>query len=283
MGQASRCYGTRKAFGWIVSSDGELADALRFASAAAKLGQDDADALANAAYTFAYALDDLHSGRAFVDQALALNPNLAAAWSTSGWIKVWECDPEGALEHLARSLRLSPVGTDATRSATASAHACFYLERYDEALVWANRALKSDPPMHAALRIAAASAALSGQDHLATQMRMRLMVIDPSFNAARLEGMMGAYSRPEFPAKYAEGLRKAQTNAPLSLPSGETSSSSVGVSSRGDRRSTFFCFDRRPKISCKRPAWRREKMPLKQRATNSVLNSRSQELWRQTA
>jgi TolB-like protein len=208
-GQASRCYASRKGFGWFGGSDGEKADALRFASAAAKLGQDDADALAHAAYTFAYALDDLHSGRAFVDQALALNPNLAAAWSTSGWIKVWECDPEGALEHLARSMRLSPVGHDATRSATASAHACFYLDRYDEALAWANRALNGDPTMHAALRIATASAAFLGQDELATQTRMRLMAIDPSFNMSRLESLMATYSRPEFPAKYVEGLRRA--------------------------------------------------------------------------
>jgi TolB-like protein/class 3 adenylate cyclase len=208
-GQASRCYGTRKGFGWFGGSDGEKADALRFASAAAKLGQDDADALANAAFTFAYALDDLHSGRAFVDQALALNPNLAAAWSTSGWIKVWECDPEGALEHLARSMRLSPVGTDATRSATASAHACFHLDRYDEALAWANKALKGDPAMHAALRIAAASAAFLGLDQLATQTRTRLMAIDPSLNISRLKSLMATYSRPEFPAKYAEGLRRA--------------------------------------------------------------------------
>lgn len=208
-GQASRCYAIRKGFGWFTGSDREKADALRFASEAAKLGQDDADALTHAAYTFAYALDDLYSGRAFVDQALALNPNLAAAWSTSGWIKVWECDPEGALEHLARSLRLSPVGPDAMRSSTASAHACFYLERYDEALAWANRALNSNPAMHAALRIAAASAALLGLDHLATQMRVRLIAIDPSFNVSRLENVMAAYRRPEFPAKYADALRRA--------------------------------------------------------------------------
>ena len=47
--------------------------------------------------------------QAVIDQALVLNPNVAAAWAISGWVDVWLGDATIALEHLERAMRLSPL------------------------------------------------------------------------------------------------------------------------------------------------------------------------------
>jgi hypothetical protein len=54
------------------------------------LERDDAAVLAVAGFVLAYVGGDLNTGAALVDSALSLNPNLASAWSYSGWIKI--CD-----------------------------------------------------------------------------------------------------------------------------------------------------------------------------------------------
>jgi adenylate cyclase len=208
-GLAAKCYGGLKSAGWLAGNESELAETLRLARVAAKLGQDDADALANAAWAFAYVLNDLQTGRAFIDRALALNVNLTAAWSISGWITLWEGDPDAVLECSSRAMRLSPVGVDFTRAATVAAHACFYLDKYDEALGWAAKALEESSEAHPALRIAAASAAFAGRHDLARQMQMRLLKVTPEFSLSRFESLQGAYRNAAFPAKYREGLRRA--------------------------------------------------------------------------
>ena len=76
------------------------------------MGKDDAVALCTAGIALAYVVGDLDDGAAFADRALVLNPNLAWAWLFSGWIKVWLGEPEIAIEHFARAMRLSPQDPD---------------------------------------------------------------------------------------------------------------------------------------------------------------------------
>ena len=46
--------------------------------------------------------------RTLLDRGLALNPNLAFAWHFSALTKAWLGQPEIAIEHAARAIRLSP-------------------------------------------------------------------------------------------------------------------------------------------------------------------------------
>ena len=52
---------------------------------------------------------DLDGGIALLDRALVLNPNLAAAWFLGGFLRVWRGEPDDAIEHFARAMRLSPL------------------------------------------------------------------------------------------------------------------------------------------------------------------------------
>src|SRR5262249_48167783 len=107
-GLAARCYIRRKANGWATDSAQEIAGATRVARRAAGLGREDAGGRCSAGLALALGPGDLDGGDALIDRALVLNPNLAAAWIFSSWVKVWLGEPEVAIERSARAMRLSP-------------------------------------------------------------------------------------------------------------------------------------------------------------------------------
>src|SRR5262249_22202395 len=106
---AAFCYVFRKLNHWMTNPQQEVAEAARLARRAVELGRDDAEALPLAGLVLAYVVGDLDDGAAFVDRALGLNPNLAEAWGTSGWMKTCFGEHNTAIEHAARAMRLSPL------------------------------------------------------------------------------------------------------------------------------------------------------------------------------
>jgi TolB-like protein/DNA-binding SARP family transcriptional activator/Tfp pilus assembly protein PilF len=208
-GMAAYGYCQRKTNGWIADRATEIAETARLARRAVEMDKDDAVALTWGGFALAYVVRELDAGVAFIDRALMLNPNLAAAWIASGWGRTWLGKPDLAIEHLARAMRLSPLDplTNRTRTATANAH--FFAGRYDEASSWAAMALREWPDFQTALRIAAASNALAGRLEEARNARERLQKLDPALRISNLEDELGPYDRPEDIALYAEGLRAA--------------------------------------------------------------------------
>ena len=208
-GMAAFCYCGRKQMSWVTDREQEIAETARLARRAVDLGKDDAAALSASGIALAFVVGDLDDGAAFIDQALALNPNLAAAWTNSGWTRIYLGESDSAIEHLARAMRLSPIDPLIGRMQAATAHAHFFAGRYDMAASWAGMALRARPDLHHALRIAAASHALAGRLEQAQQALARLRQIDPALRVSHLKDMLGPYRRPEDVAKYEEGLRKA--------------------------------------------------------------------------
>src|SRR5262245_27686632 len=141
---------------------------------------------------------------------LLINPNRALGWAASGWVKVWLGEPDRAVEHFARAMRLSPLDplTFTMQQGIAQAHFC--TGRYSEALTWAKMALREQPIGHPALRVADASCALVGRDEEAKRLIARLLEIDhPALRISTLKNVFGPFRHPEHPAKYADALRKA--------------------------------------------------------------------------
>ena len=174
----------------------------------ARVGQDDAVALGEAAWAVAYLLRDLSSARQLINRALELNDNLASAWANSGWINIWQGHPDLAIEHLCRAERLDPGSLRLTNFA-AMAHARFFLGEYEKALGLAERMLRQSPDAHVCLRIGAASAAFAGHVDTAHRLAARLQIVDPAFGVSRLREYLGPYQESAFVEKYAEGLRLA--------------------------------------------------------------------------
>jgi tetratricopeptide (TPR) repeat protein len=208
-GMAAYCYCQRKTNGWIANRREEIAETGRLARRAVELDKDDAVALTWGGFSLAYVIRELHAGVAFIDRALRLNPNLAAAWTASGWVRNWLGQPDLAIEHLARAMRLSPLDPLTNRTRTATAHAHFFAGRYQEASSWAAMALREWPEFQTALRIAAASNALAGHMEEARNVRKRLQKLDPGLRISNLEDELGPYDRPDYLARYVTGLRAA--------------------------------------------------------------------------
>jgi adenylate cyclase len=207
-GMAAWCYVWRKSNRWMTDRVHELAEGARLARQAAELGKNDAVALSRGGFALAYIAGNLDDGATFIDRALVLNPNLAAAWYFSGWVRVWLSEPELSIAHLKLAMRLSPLDPLMALMWTAAAFAHFLADRYDEASSWAERALRENPTLHSAIRIAAATNVLAGRVKQAQNEMARMRQLDPTLRVSNLADVM-PFRRPEDLAKLAEGLRKS--------------------------------------------------------------------------
>ena len=76
-----------------------------------------------------YVIGDLDTAEGLIARALTLDPNYAWGWLVSGWIKGWVGEPEVAIEHAARAMRLSPADPHAFTMRTATACGAFRRRR----------------------------------------------------------------------------------------------------------------------------------------------------------
>ncbi len=205
---AAQCYSQRKAGGWADYTAEETAEAERLARLAIKLGQDDALALATGGFSLAYISGDLDAGCQLIERALTLNPNLAAAWYWSGWINNWLGRPEAAIEDLTRAMRLNPQSPSAFNMRVAMAGAHFIAGRDDEALSWAEAAIRTRPDTIGALRYLAAGYAITGRREKAASAMARLLALDPDCRVSNL-GRHVPFRRPEDGRRLADALRLA--------------------------------------------------------------------------
>jgi TolB-like protein len=207
-GMAAWCYMRRKASRWMTDRAKETSEAARLARLAVEFGKKDAVALCTGGYALAYVAGDLDEGVAFVDRALALNPNLALAWFCRGCVKIFLGEPELAIGDFAHSMRLSPLDPFINMAQSGIGLAHFIAGRHDDASLWAQRALRETPDYHPALRVLAASRATAGRLEDAQRAIARLREFDPHFRVSDLQDLT-PLRRPEHFALYADGLGKA--------------------------------------------------------------------------
>jgi TolB-like protein/Tfp pilus assembly protein PilF len=205
---AAYCYAWLKVNGYATIGNEEIAATLRHVTKAAEWGQDDAVALGLSGLALAYIGFDLDGAVSLIDRALTLNPNLAAAWHWSGWVSCYRGEPEKAIEHLARAMRLSPLDPFRYGMQAATALAEFFAGRYDQAMSWADKACLARPQFAAGWTIAAASNALAGDLGKAQRAAMRLLQINPAARVSLVKYRI-PLRRSEDLARFEEGLRKA--------------------------------------------------------------------------
>jgi adenylate cyclase len=140
---------------------------------------------------------DLDDAATFVDRALVLNPNLAGAWYASGWVRVHRGEPEIAIEHFARAMRLSPLDPQMIAMQAGTSFAHFLAGRYDQASSWTEKAMWAQANYLTSIRIAAASKALAGKHTEAQEAVARLHELDSSMCIANVRD--GGKSLPSKP------------------------------------------------------------------------------------
>ena len=207
-GRAAWIYINRKSNGWMANRALEIGEATRLARRAGELGDDDAAALCSGGFALAYVAVELDDGIAYLDRALVLNPNLAAAWWVSGWLRIFLGEPEDAIERLARAIRLSPLDPLIFRMHAGMAYAHFFAGRYDEASSWAEKSVRGRPTWLTAVRGAAASHALAGRLDEACKHMARMRELDPALCISNLKDLLPLRRVEDF-ANWATALRKA--------------------------------------------------------------------------
>lgn len=208
-GRAAVCFAARVGHGWEPLRPADVKEAERLARRAWELDANDPIAVGMAGMAMALAVRDLDTGAAYLERALALNPNVPVHWHNKGWIDLWLGRGDEAIEAFERAMHLSPVDPDLFGMETGIAHAHFFRGRHRLAEQWAQRALVKKPDWKSAARIVTAVAALDGRPADARRACSRLMKLHPRFRVSRLSEVLGPYRHPRHPARLAEGLRLA--------------------------------------------------------------------------
>jgi TolB-like protein len=139
---AAWCHFWRKVNGWMTDRPQEIAEGARLARRAVELGRDDAVALTRGGHALAHLAGDLDGGIVLIDKALVLNPNLASAWFLGGFLRVWRGEPDAAIEHFARAMRLSPLDPEMYRMQAGMAVAHLFAGRFAAASSWAEKGIQ---------------------------------------------------------------------------------------------------------------------------------------------
>lgn len=195
--------------GWSVDSRREEAEIRRLAAVVSAIGADDALALCSAGYALGWVCNDFDGAGAMIDRGLLVNRNLASGWEYRGWTSVFLGHHLSALGQFDLALRLSPRDPFSFTAERGKAMALLYLERFDEALHWASRALTHQPGEIGSLRVAAAVNALAGRLGEARRIMADILVAHPGMRLAGLVGDVVGIRRQEDLERLHLGLRLA--------------------------------------------------------------------------
>ena len=206
-GMAAWCYVWRAYNGWMIDRVQESSEGARLARRAVELGKSDAIALSRGGYALGFLIGEFDAARGFVDRALQLNPNLASTWVLSGLLRNFLGEPDLAIDHLARAMRLSPLDPNLYHMHAGTGFAHFLAGRLDEACSWAERALRAEPGTTPASAVAAAGHALAGRTEEAERAMAQLRLVNPVLRVSSFS--LGRFPSPKHLARWQEGLLKA--------------------------------------------------------------------------
>lgn len=203
---AAWCCGQRSVYNWSDDAEEDRRESLHQARAAAALASDDPFTLAVLGAALTIAREYRRAG-IILDRALALDPNSAWAWNRSGWLRNYRDDPETAIQHFERSLRLSPFDPMAFNCDMGIGCAHFIAGRYEQSVTWQEKALMAHPGSAWIHRNLAAAYALSGHMRKARDSVRELLKAYPELTISDVTGAL-VFSQDVL-GRIAEGLRLA--------------------------------------------------------------------------
>jgi Tfp pilus assembly protein PilF len=204
---AAHCRQALAANDWVDDVDANRREAIDLARRALRFAPDDPDVLAFAGFTLGVFGEDIAAAIGLVDHALTINPSFARGWQWSGVLRNFAGEPDIAIEHLERSLRLSP--RDRTSSGPGLGSAYFFSRRFDEAASILLSALQRAPRFAVTYRLLASCYAHMGRLDEARDIVTPVVV--PS---------LILYRKPEYCELFLSGRvwRRARHDHPLRSP-----------------------------------------------------------------
>jgi TolB-like protein len=205
---AAWCHFWRKVNGWMIDRQREIAEGTRLARRAIELGKEDAVALTRGGHALAHFVGDLDMSIALLDRALALDPNLAAAWFLGGFLRTERGDTDSAIDYFSRAMRFSPLDPEMFRMQAGMALAHLFARRFNTASSWAEKAYRELPSFLMVVAIIAASHALADRPNEAKKAMNHLRQLDSTLRISGLTDWL-PIRHPEHVEIFSEGLRRA--------------------------------------------------------------------------
>jgi TolB-like protein/class 3 adenylate cyclase len=183
------------------------AEAIRLAHLASRVASDDAFTLARSGHVLTYLGGEYDRGAAMVEQAVALNANLAIAWYSRGWVTMMRGEAERAIESFDRMIRLSPLDPLRVGAWNGSSFAFFCLGRYEDGCVSATKSIQVTADAHT-LAAYIVNAIGAGRTAEAQAAAARLLRSQPDFRATHAEEAFPTRS-PDMRNQIIAALREA--------------------------------------------------------------------------
>jgi adenylate cyclase len=203
---AAWCCGQRVLFNWSLDPASEKRETLRLAQEAAALSSDDAFVLAVLGAALSITLE-FHRAEAILEKALALDPNLAFAWTRSGWLKTFQGDHETAIQHFGRAMRLSPFDPMVSNYLFGIGSAHFVAGRYEQSVEWLEKALFGNPDAPWMYRGLIPAYVFAGQLDKAKEGLDELLRAYPDLTIPKVRAAL-AFNE-DYTGRMIEGLRRA--------------------------------------------------------------------------
>jgi TolB-like protein/class 3 adenylate cyclase/Tfp pilus assembly protein PilF len=162
------------------------AEAMELAHLASKMGNDDAFTLARSGHVLTYLGREYDRGASMVEQAVALNPNLAVAWFSRGWVTLMCGEAERAIESFDRMIRLSPLDPLRVNAWNGSSFASFSLGRFEDGCTSAMKSIQVVRDVHT-LGAYVVNAIRAGHTAEASEAVASMLKLQPGFRATHAQ------------------------------------------------------------------------------------------------
>jgi tetratricopeptide (TPR) repeat protein len=163
---------------------GQLNDrtrALELAEDAVKLEPDDPVTLRCAGHALAF-FGHHDRGLALLEKAAGINVNGSQVLHSLGWVKNYACvEPDQAIAHFERAIRLSPRAPEFSGMLNGIAFAHLIAGRNEQALIFAQRNIDASPQFVHGHRMKVAALSSLGRLHEAKAAAEVLLTYDPAF------------------------------------------------------------------------------------------------------
>jgi adenylate cyclase len=216
LGLAALCHQVLAVSDWT-SSERHRREAIDLARRALRCAPDDPDALANAAVVLGSLGEDIDLAIGSIDRSLALNPSFARGWVWSARLRNYAGEPDLAIEHFNRSVRLSPRDRMGTFSLPLGG-AYFLKHQFADAVATLLRSLEQAPGLPVTYQLLASSYAHMGRLDEAREVVTRLKEITPAVVPTFV-----MFRKPEHASCFypAYGWRRARRHEPTRSAHGE--------------------------------------------------------------
>jgi tetratricopeptide (TPR) repeat protein len=192
--------------GWSEDEQGDRRRSVELAHAAIRAAGDNGEVLTQVIGIVAFLEFDFDAALRLADRALELNPGSPEAWAASG---VFRLDPEIAIQHLERSMRLDPIGPNRIAQLLGMGRAHFFAERFSEAVSYLRELTRQAESNPGAFFMLAAACGQLGEMDAAREALDRFKSLTP-LSPAQFTQLWTSGIPPKFVKLYVDGIALAE-------------------------------------------------------------------------